>query len=128
MSKQNPIDQIREIVKTDGRFRVEAYCYVFEALEHTIAHLGERRHVTGRELCMGIRDLAIEKFGPLARMVFAQWGVERTEDFGAIVFHLVETGLMGKTDTDSPEDFREVYDFEETFERNLRLEVSIDGR
>jgi uncharacterized repeat protein (TIGR04138 family) len=124
----SPIDRIRAIVKKDGRYRVEGYCYVFEALDYTLRRLGEHRHVTGRELCEGVRDLAIEKFGPLATTVFRHWGITRTEDFGTIVFRLVDAGLMGKTDTDSPDDFRAVYDFEEVFERNLRLDVSIDGR
>ncbi len=126
--ERNPIEKIRQLVKKDGRYRLEAYCFVFEALDYTLRRLGEHRHVTGRELCEGIRDLAIEKFGPLASTVFAYWGVTRTEDFGAIVFNLVDAGLMGKTETDSIEDFHDVYDFEEVFEKNLRLDVSLDGR
>jgi uncharacterized repeat protein (TIGR04138 family) len=124
----SPIERIRAIVKKDERFRIEGYCYVFEALEFTLRRLDAHRHVSGRELCEGIRDLAIEKFGPLARTVFRHWGITRTEHFGEIVFNLVDAGLMGKTDTDSPEDFREVFDFEDVFERNLRLDVSLDGR
>jgi uncharacterized repeat protein (TIGR04138 family) len=127
-AEMNPIERIRDLAKKDSRYRIEAYCYVFEALDFTLRRIGTHRHVSGRELCEGIRDLAIEKFGPLAKTVFAHWGITRTEDFGTIVFNLVDAGLMGKTDTDSIEDFRSVYDFDDVFERNLRLHVSLDGR
>lgn len=124
----NPIDRIRAIVKKDPRYRIEGYCYVFEALDFTLKRLAAHRHVTGRELCEGIRDLAIEKFGPLAKTVFDHWGIRTTDDFGAIVFNLVDAGLMGKTDTDSPEDFRSVFLFDEAFERDLKIEARLDGK
>jgi len=127
-AEMNPIDRIRELVKKDGRYRMEGYCFVFEALDFTQRRIGTRHHVTGRELCEGIRDLAIDKFGPLSRAVFGYWGITRTEDFGEIVFSLVDAGLMGKTETDSVDDFHAVYDFDDVFGRNLRLDVSLDGR
>ena len=69
--ERNPFDRIRAIVKKDPSYRVEAYCYVFEALDYTLRSLPKPRHVSGQELCDGIRSLAIERFGPLARTVFA---------------------------------------------------------
>jgi uncharacterized repeat protein (TIGR04138 family) len=125
MADKNPFERIRAIVKRDPTYRVEAYCYVFEALDHTLRGLPKHRHVTGQELCRGIKDLAIDRFGPLARTVFQHWGITRTEDFGKIVFNLIEAELMGKTDSDSIEDFRDVYDFEDVFDRNLKLEVKL---
>jgi len=124
--EESPLDRIREIAKRDPRYRVEAYCFIFEALDHTLKKLNVHRHVTGQELCGGAKDLAIEKFGPLAKMVLAHWGVTRTEDFGAIVFNLLEVGLMGKTSEDSIDDFRAVYDFDDVFERNLKIDVRLD--
>lgn len=106
---------IRDVVRKDPRYAYEAYRFVFEGLEFTVRRMGERRHVSGRELLEGIRDLAREQFGGLARMVLAGWGIHRTADFGEMVFHLVEAGLMGKTENDSKEDFRDVYDFDEAF-------------
>lgn len=124
-ANKNPFDRIREIVKRDPTYRIEAYCYVFEALDYTLRGLEKPRHVSGQELCRGIRDLAIERFGPLSRTVFKHWGVTKTEDFGRIVFNLIEAELMGKTDTDRLEDFRDVYDFAEVFERNLKIEAKL---
>lgn len=106
---------IRELTRKDPRYAFQAYCFLFEALEHTVRAMSERRHVTGQELSAGIRELALQQFGGLARMVLGGWGIFRTEDFGEMVFHLVDAGLMGKTESDSKEDFRGVYDFEEAF-------------
>ncbi len=125
-SSMNPIDKIRAIARTDGRYAPEAYAFIFEALDFTLKRIEMHRHVTGQELCEGIRDLAIERFGLLARTVFKHWGVTRTRDFGHIVFNLVESGLMGKTEDDRIEDFDHVYDFDEVFDRGLKFSVSLE--
>jgi len=108
--------QILDLARRTGKYKPQAYFFVFEALEYTVANVAkERRHVTGQELLEGIRRLAIQQFGPMAKMVFGVWGVQRTEDFGEIVFLLVENGLMGKTDKDSRGDFAGRYSFDEAF-------------
>ena len=77
----------------------------------------EDRHITGQQLCLGLRELAIEKYGLLAPVVLEHWRVRRTFDFGRIVFAMIEAGLMTKTHRDSLEDFQGVYDFDEAFSR-----------
>jgi uncharacterized repeat protein (TIGR04138 family) len=78
------------------------------------------RHVTGQQLCMGLRDFAIDRFGLLAPAVLKSWGVRRTEDFGAIVFRMVELELLRTSPQDSEEDFRAIFQFDEAFhERDL---------
>ncbi|MDQ7779092.1 MAG: hypothetical protein RDV41_05220 [Planctomycetota bacterium] len=99
----------------DPRYPGGAYRFVMEALELTVKKLGERRHVTGRELLEVIRDYAKEEFGVLAKTVFDVWGISKTNDFGNIVFNLVEAGVMGKTEKDSVADFNEVYSFDAAF-------------
>jgi uncharacterized repeat protein (TIGR04138 family) len=74
-------------------------------------------NVTGRDLLEGFRDLALERYGALAREVLRTWGIVRTGDVGAVVFNLVESGLLQKTATDSPADYHEVFDFETAFDR-----------
>src|SRR6516165_8940768 len=105
--------RLDEIVRRDPRYPYEAYEFVFAALSHTQQKLGRlpseeeaatpgpENHVSGRELLEGIRDLALREFGLMARVVFRMWGINRTDDFGEIVFNLVEANLMSKTDTDS---------------------------
>jgi uncharacterized repeat protein (TIGR04138 family) len=115
---------LEEIVRRDPRFAYEAYEFVFAALAHTQKLLervpeappdeGEgKNHVSGPELLAGIRDLALREFGLMARTVFRLWGVNRTGDFGEIVFNLIEANLMSKTDRDDREDFVDVYDLDE---------------
>jgi uncharacterized repeat protein (TIGR04138 family) len=125
--------RIQRVADKDERYRAAAYLFVLEALEHTMRRLGRdraqgtARHVGGRELLAGIREHALQEFGPLARTVFAAWGIHRTEDFGQIVFRLVEAKLLSRQETDTLEDFASGYDFVETFEREYRIE-RLDAR
>ncbi|MDD4871680.1 MAG: hypothetical protein PHR77_14070 [Kiritimatiellae bacterium] len=111
---------VREICIKDSRYPIEAYIFVREALDFTTKMLNKpaenkKKHVTGSELLDGIREYAIQEFGPMTSTVFKTWGISRTEDFGEIVFNLVDSGLLGKTDTDKKEDFANCYDFFNTF-------------
>lgn len=84
----------------------------------------ERAHISGPELLEGIRELAIEQFGLLARTVLHCWGIHSTDDFGRMVFELIERGEMRKTDADQLTDFFDVYDFEDAFDRQYQIDVS----
>ncbi|MCK4237232.1 MAG: hypothetical protein KAX38_08940 [Candidatus Krumholzibacteria bacterium] len=110
--------KIERIVGFDPRFKANAYSFVMVALEQAIDSLPEPRHVSGRELLEGIRISAVKQFGPMAKEVFNFWGVHSTEDFGHIVFNLVEADLLGKTDEDKIDDFIDVYDFKKVFEED----------
>jgi uncharacterized repeat protein (TIGR04138 family) len=110
------------IVARDPRYRREAYLFVREGLDATQKLLAQRgqqgvRHVTGQELLAGIREYALELYGPMAMLVLQEWGVCRCEDFGDIVFNMIDSGLLAKTDTDRREDFQAGYDFFEAFRR-----------
>lgn len=118
-------DVIRQIYEKDKRFDPEAYFFVREGLDFTAKtmnkpHEGPGRHMTGRELLEGLRQYAIQEFGPMAMRVLTTWGLRRTEDFGEIVFNLVESGKLGKTEEDRKEDFQNVYDFDEVFVRPFK--------
>ncbi|CAN5599896.1 hypothetical protein BH24GEM3_BH24GEM3_03170 [soil metagenome] len=95
-----------------------AYLFILSALKFTIDRLGEQRHISGRELAAGCRDLALERWGLMARHVLEYWGIRSTRDLGEIVFALVECGVLVKRDEDSLEDFHAIYDFEQAFDRD----------
>ena len=115
----------KKILSTAGPYPIEAFSFVREGLSYTAQHLHENpqdlseaeRHISGQQLCLGLRDFAIEKYGLLVAVVLDHWQVCRTDDFGRIVYAMVEAGLMSKTPSDSLADFREVYDFGEVFSR-----------
>jgi len=111
-------DRILALVrKHERRFTAEAYAFVFEALDFTLRKRGGvRRHISGPEIMEGVRQLALETFGFLARDVLRRWGVRSTEDFGEIVFHLIGDDLLQKTADDRKEDFVDLYDFQEAFD------------
>jgi len=119
MADEGLVTRVERIIDTDPRYKLEAYLFLIEALEYTMQKLERQGHVTGRELLEGIRDLAKTRFGPMARMVFESWGVKATDDFGEVVFNLVEAGILGKTEQDSKDDFRGVYDFADVFENQF---------
>jgi uncharacterized repeat protein (TIGR04138 family) len=108
-------DRLKCVVERDGRYHINAYRFVYEALDYTVKQLDRKRHISGRELLEGIKNLALEQFGALAVMVFDVWGVRKTADFGNIVFNLVEAEMMSRSEEDSREDFNEVYRFSEVF-------------
>ena len=114
-------DEIVELIlQKDPRYSREAYQFLREALDHTQKAAaqqkkGEPKHVNGQQLLEGIRSYALDQFGPMALMVLNEWGIRRGEDFGEIVFNMVESGLLAKTEEDSREDFKECYNFEEAF-------------
>lgn len=102
----------------EARYDERAYLWVLAALEFCQQRLTERRHLTGRELAEGCRDLALQRYGVLAREVLAHWGVHDTTDIGEIVFTLVEVGLLMKQPNDTREDFIGVFDFGDAFDRD----------
>ena len=108
------MDQIR---LRERRFHERAYLFVLAALEYCQTNLTERRHITGRELAQACRDLALERYGVMARLVLEHWGVRETIDIGDIVFALVDTGLLISQPHDSRDDFTAVFDFDQAFER-----------
>jgi uncharacterized repeat protein (TIGR04138 family) len=126
---------LAEVVRRDSRYQYEAYEFLYEALNHTQKILGRlpagegtegaerQHHVSGPELLAGIRDLALQEFGLMARTVFRMWGIQSTDDFGEIVFNLVEAGLMSKTDSDTRQDFHEVYDLDQALVAGYRIEL-----
>lgn len=110
------------ILARDTRYDRAAYHFVRESLDYTQkaiskANRGRLRHITGQELLAGIRAHALQQYGPMTLTLFHDWGVRRCEDFGELVFNLVESGLFSKTDRDSRDDFKSGYDFDEAFRK-----------
>jgi uncharacterized repeat protein (TIGR04138 family) len=95
-----------------------AYLFILSALQFTIERIGEPRHISGREMAEGCRDLAIDRWGLMARSVLEFWGIRSTRDLGEIVFALVECGVLVKRDEDRLADFDSVFSFDAAFERH----------
>jgi uncharacterized repeat protein (TIGR04138 family) len=102
-----------QLAQADTRFTVEAYEFVVCALNRAAPVGGE--HVSGRDLALAFRDLALEAFGQEALKILIEWGVYTTDDIGTIVYQLIEAGRFGKRPEDRIEDFHAVYDFAEAF-------------
>ena len=125
-----PERSMEEVIRTDGRYPLEAFAFLHDGLAQAVKDaFGEdvpeagQRHVTGRQLCLTMRDLAIERWGRLARTVLDRWNIRATVDFGNMVYLLIEHDFMKKTDEDSLDDFRDVYDFSEAFHVSGEFEL-----
>ena len=118
---ENFLEKIERVMQKNAQYKFEAYSFVMAALHHTVSKLAAPRHISGPELLTGIRDYALEQFGPIARTVLNYWGIHETEDFGKIVFALVEVGILRKQPEDKIEDFRNVYDFKTAFDRGYEI-------
>jgi uncharacterized repeat protein (TIGR04138 family) len=125
---------IAEIVRQDRRYAYEAYEFVFDALGHTQRLVGRapgadeelrnEHHVSGPEILHGAVDLARREFGFMARVVFQQWGIRRTDDLGEIVFNLIEAGLLSKTESDSRADFQDVFELERALSDGYAIDLT----
>ncbi len=134
-------DAVREVVARDPRFRPDAYAFLRDALDFTMKRrrkaiadgdddsvelVGEdefstpNAHVSGEELLDGFREYALREFGPMTMAVLDDWGITNSGEVGEMVFNLIEVGIFGKSDEDSPDDFCDVLDFEEAFVEPFR--------
>jgi uncharacterized repeat protein (TIGR04138 family) len=101
----------------EPRFDERAYLFVLGALEYCQRRLDERRHISGRELALACRDLALDRFGVMAGLVREHWGVRSSADLGDVVFTLVDLELLMSQPTDTREEFADVFDFDQAFAR-----------
>ena len=125
-----PGKTLEEVVSEVGLYPIEAYEFLQRGLKYTVGMVhGDlkdpeaSRHVSGQQLCEGLREFALLEWGMLARTVLARWNIRRTVDFGRIVFALIDNGWMSATDEDDLDDFRDVYDFKSAFETKYRIEM-----
>src|SRR5207247_6683383 len=133
MQKIGFAEALDSIVTSDPRYGRGAYVFLRDALDFTTKQQKKIkgvsvRHVTGPELLDGVRRYALKEFGPMVMTVFDSWGVHSCEDVGNMVFNLIGAGVFGKTDEDSIEDFKNVYDFAEAFVKPFTPEKPATGK
>jgi uncharacterized repeat protein (TIGR04138 family) len=139
----DPSHPIAKLLKEDRRYKIDAYAFVFEALNYAHNRLGmgtdrpaeseeeneegsgreTERHLTGQQLCEAIRLYALEQYGYMAKTVLNSWGVTKTGDFGEIVFNLIGIGQMRKTPDDRREDFDDVFDFDTDLQERFKISL-----
>ena len=120
--------EIDRIIKEDGRYHPDAFRFLHEALGRAVSEVhGENAtpggHVTGQQLCMSIRDIAIERWGMMAAAVFRRWGICESIDIGNMVYLMIENGILRKNDDDTVEDFRNVFNLDRDFDISGRIRL-----
>lgn len=115
------VDAVQAIIARDARYDAGAYYFLKDALDFTVKRImesnnGEQRHVTASELLVGFRDLALTEFGPMGGTLMTEWGLNNCSDIGTMVFLLIEEGVFGKQDSDTLDDFAELFPLLKTLE------------
>jgi len=132
MQEINFDEAVDKLYAQDPKFSREAYHFTREALDFTQKvvsreNKGTVRHVSGQELLEGIRQYVLQQYGPMAITVLEEWGIRNCQDFGEIVFNMVESRLLAKTDKDTREDFQTGYDFKDAFQKPFLPQAKLDG-
>ena len=121
-------EAVARLCARDRRYAPEAYLFLHEGLMRTLKNVQEKekkpRQITGAELSAGLREYALDQYGPLAMTVLGRWGLRTTRDFGEIVFLLLEAGLLGKTEEAKIEDFDDLFDFDAAYRAPFRPKSS----
>lgn len=109
-------ESVSSILSRESRYDGHAYFFLKDSLDFTLKRVmeetgGKGRHVSGKELLEGFRDLALDQFGPMAATLMDEWGVKESRDVGNMVFQLIEEQVFGRQESDKPEDFEGVFDF-----------------
>jgi uncharacterized repeat protein (TIGR04138 family) len=116
----NPIVRLTRIIARDKRYTINAYQFVLDAC----STVWEKQfatgdftvtHVSGVQLLDVFRKHAFNTYGSDAKSTLNAWGVFKCEDFGEIVFNLIDEGLLTAQEQDSKEDFRGGFDFDTAF-------------
>lgn len=132
------MDAVQAVIARDPKFDMGAYYFLKDSLDFTVKRVmesneGEHRHVAASELLIGFRDLAIQEFGPMASTMMTEWGVSSCTDIGTMVFQLIDEGVFGKQDSDTMEDFAELFPLIETLDapflpRNTPKTIDEEGQ
>ncbi len=131
MAHPEPNEPSLADVAAQTRYPLDAFVFVRRGLDFTVRRTHaqpelldeQERHVSGRVLCEGLRDFAIEQYGQLARMMLARWHIHRTADFGHIVFAMVDAELMQANEEDSLRDFDQGFDFDAAFDAPVPVDA-----
>jgi uncharacterized repeat protein (TIGR04138 family) len=130
-NEQGSCKSLEELIADIGVYPAPAYRFVQESLAFTVQKMhgaakkdcdeAVSRHVTGSDLCQGAREYASKQWGLLAYTVLRRWNITRTMDMGRIVFALIDIGQMQRTENDTLEDFRDVFDLRKTLEADYTI-------
>jgi uncharacterized repeat protein (TIGR04138 family) len=119
---------IEEVILADGRYRLEAYGFLHESLARAVRDVyggeaGAGGHVSGQQLAESFRRLAMDRYGLMAPAVLRRWGIHASIDIGQMVYLLIDNGFMRKTEDDSVEDFRDVFDLDRDFDTSDEIHL-----
>lgn len=121
--EMDDLKRLAPILREETRYAPDAYAFVQSAVSETLEQIRRRgrtrpdQHISARELLNGIRELAIDEYGPMAVTVLREWGISATLDIGYIVFALERHKLLRLSEEDNLEDFRDAFSLKDELRR-----------
>lgn len=126
MTPDHWIATIDKICLTDKRYHRDAYLFVQHALDFASRNNNAvpvaRGHISGKQLLDGVREYVVQQYGPMSGTILRFWGIQKCQDIGNIVFNMVHSKLLGKTEDDKLEDFDAGFDFETALEKPFKAQ------
>ncbi len=144
------MEEIIKLLETDKRYKLAAYEFILAAVKfaHDILELGDPisqvnqtdgdnvcvdddeppgdvdRDISAADICKAAKIYAVEQFGLLAKPTLNNWGIHSTADIGQIIFNLVKCGALLQSKRDNINDFDNVFNFDDAFEKQFSFDDS----
>ena len=112
---------MQDSIEQEQTYAPEAYVFLMDALDRSRRDLMRQGHVSSEELILGIQAMARERYGPMAALVFEEWGIKSPADFGSMVFELVDEGVLLHRAEDTIDDFLICPSYRKLFEEEYFL-------
>jgi uncharacterized repeat protein (TIGR04138 family) len=129
MPTQQALDLIRTEIITAGRdtrYSLQSYAFVLAGLDYCKTRAGSLRHFTGKEVSNALAEFAAKQFGPMALSVLTNWGITTTDDFGYIVYNLIDIRIIKRQKSDSVKDFFNVLDLKSYYANQKNYPIDTD--
>lgn len=117
-------------IAADTKYAADAFLFVLYGIYSPVQSTHLVAHISTKQFCENLRDIAFQLYGDNAQQQLAEWAIHTTEDFGSIMYLLIENGFAFESEEDSLDQFSEVYDFDVAFaerprKRPMQFSVSL---
>ncbi len=119
-------ETVEQFLIEDPRYPLDAYFFVRDGFEYAVrrfqeeqASLGKnaKNTLSGAELSNGLKEFALDEFGPMAAFTLGEWNIFSTSDFGELVYNLIKMKLFSQNKGDKREDFDNLFDLQAELRR-----------
>ena len=118
---------VRLIMEDDDTYPPEAYEFIRQSVSYAQRKKSqheESNQVSTAELVLEIKNYALKEYGPMAFYLLKKWSIDSTDDFGNIIYNLIEYKIFGEGDHDQRQDFNNAYNFHDVFMKPYKAKLA----